>query len=88
LPKDGVKSIEDHDFNLKVEQTLFKTKYESSLSEIIFDEKRFQDLILAASTKTSVIPTQNHQPLQVLTAAMVARFTPLVIPTQLHDFPR
>jgi hypothetical protein len=51
FPKDGVKSIEDLDFDLKFEQTLFRTKSESSLNEIIFDEKRFQDLILAASIK-------------------------------------
>jgi hypothetical protein len=77
LPKDGVKSIEDLDFDLKFEQTLFRTRSESSLNEIIFDEKRFQDLISAASIRPVVIPTQNNQPLQVLTAAMAARFPPL-----------
>jgi hypothetical protein len=88
LPKDGVTSIEDLDFDLKFEQTLFRTKSESCLNEIIFDEKRFQDLILAASTKPLVIHTQNQQPLQVLTAAMAARFSPLVLPAQLHDLPQ
>jgi hypothetical protein len=39
LPKDGVKSIDDLDFDLKFEQTLFRSKSESNLNEIIFDEK-------------------------------------------------
>jgi MinD-like ATPase involved in chromosome partitioning or flagellar assembly len=60
LTKDGVTSIEDLDFDLKFEKTLFRTKSESCLNEIIFDEKRFQDLILATSTKPLVIPTQNQ----------------------------
>jgi hypothetical protein len=87
FPKDGMKSIKDLDFDLKFEQTLFRTKSESCLNKIIFDAKRFQDLILATSIKPLLIPTQNQQPLQVLTATMVARFSPLVLPTQLHDFP-
>jgi hypothetical protein len=87
LPKDGVTSIEDLDFDVKFEQTLFRTKYESCLNEIIFDKKRFQYLILVSSAKPLVIDTQNQQPLQVLTAAMVARFSPLVLPAQLHHFP-
>jgi hypothetical protein len=85
LPKDGVISIEDLNFDSKIEQTMFITKSESCLNEIIFDEKNFQDLILATSTKPIVIP--NQQPLQVLTAAMAARFSPLILPAQLHDFP-
>ena len=80
FPKDGMKSIEDLDFDLKFEQTLFRTKFESSLNEIIFDEKSFQDLISTASIKPVVIPIQNNQPLQVLTTTMVARFSPLVLP--------
>jgi hypothetical protein len=87
LPKDGVKSIEDLDFDLKFEQAMFRTRSESSLNEIIFDEKRFQDLISNASIKPSMIPTQNNQPLQVLTANMEAIFPPLFIPAHLHDLP-
>jgi hypothetical protein len=87
LPKYGVKIIEDLDFDLKFEQTLFRTRSKSNLSEIIFDEKRFQYLISVASIKPPMIPTQNNQPLQVLTVAMEARFSPLVLPSQLHDFP-
>jgi hypothetical protein len=87
FPKDGVTSIEDLDFDLKFEQTLFRTKSESCLNEIIFDKKRFQDLILASSIKPLVIPTQNQHPLQVLTAAMESRFSPLILLSQLHDFP-
>jgi hypothetical protein len=88
FPKDGVQIIEDLDFDLKFEQTLFITRSESNLNEIIFDEKRFQDLISAASIKPLVIPAQNNQPLQVLTKTMEARFSPLVLPTQLNDLPR
>jgi hypothetical protein len=57
FPKYGVKSIEGLDFDLNFEQTLFITKSESILNEIMFDEKRFQDLILDASIKPLVIPT-------------------------------
>jgi hypothetical protein len=60
LPKDGVTSIEDLDFDVKFEQNLFKTKSESCLNEVIFEERRFQDLILAASAKPIVIHTQNQ----------------------------
>jgi hypothetical protein len=87
FPKDGLKSIEDLDFDLKFEQTMFRIKSESCLNEIIFDEKRFQYLVLVASTKPLVISTQNQQPLQVLILAMASRFSPLFVPTQLHDLP-
>jgi hypothetical protein len=88
FPKDGVKSIEDREFDVKFEQTLFKTKSESCLNKVIFDKKRFQDLILAISTKPIVIHSQNQNLIQVLIAAMEARFSPLVLPAQLHDFPQ
>ena len=41
LPKDGVKSIDDLDFDLKFEKTLFRSRSESKLNEIIIDEKKF-----------------------------------------------
>ena len=63
LPKDGVTRIEDLEFDVKFEQTLFRTKSESCLSETNFDEKRFQELILAASSRPIVIPTHNQKPL-------------------------
>ena len=88
LPKYGVTRIENLEFDVKFEQTLFKTKYESCLNKFIFDKKRFQDLILHAYTKTIMIHTQNQQPLQVLTAAMASRFSPLILPAQLQDFPQ
>jgi hypothetical protein len=81
-------SIEYLEFDMKFEQTLFKTKSESCLNEVIFDEKRFWDLILAAFAKPVVIHTENQQPLQPLTTTMAARFSPLVIPAHLHDLPR
>jgi hypothetical protein len=67
---------------------LFRTRSESSLNEIIFDEKRFQGLISVSSIRPTVIPTQNNQPLQVLTATIEYRFSPLVLPSQLHDLPQ
>jgi hypothetical protein len=63
LHKDGVTIIEYLYFDMKFEQSLFKTKYESRLREIIFDEKRFQDLILAMFVRPIVTPSQNQQPL-------------------------
>jgi hypothetical protein len=73
---------------VKFEKNMFRTKSEFFLNEVIFDKKRIQDLVLAASTKPIVIHTQNQHPLQVLRVAIVAKFSPLVLPAQLHDFPR
>jgi hypothetical protein len=87
FPKYGVTSIEYLDFDVKFEKTLFRTKSESCLSEIIFDEKRINVFILVASAKLVVIHTQNQQPLQILTATMEARFSPLVLHARLYDFP-
>jgi hypothetical protein len=56
LSKDEVTNIEDLEFDVIFEQSLFKTKSKSRLNETIFDEKRFQDLILATSVKPVVIP--------------------------------
>jgi hypothetical protein len=83
-----VTSIEDLDFDANFEQALFRTKFESCLKETIFDEKRFQDLILSTSTRPIVIPAKNQQPPQPLTTTMAAKFSPLVLPTQLHDLPQ
>ena len=58
------------------------------MSETIFDEKRFQDFILATSSKPILIPTQNRHPLQLLTTSTVAIFYPLILPAQLHDLPQ
>ena len=81
-------SIEELKFDVKFEQSLFRNKSESCLSETIFDEKRFQDLIPAASTRTLVIPAQNQQPLRPLIATMASIFSPLAPPAQLHDLPQ
>ena len=88
LPKYGVTSIEDLEFDVKFEQALFRTKSESCLSETIFDEKRFQDLILSTSTRPIVIPAKNQQPPQPLTIAMEVIFSPLIMPSQLHNLPQ
>jgi hypothetical protein len=41
FPKDRVKSIDDLDFDIKFEQTLFRSRSESNLNEVLFDEKNF-----------------------------------------------
>ena len=51
LPKDGVKIIDDLDFELLFEQTMSRSRLESYLNEIISDEKMFQ----------SLIPTNPHE---------------------------
>jgi hypothetical protein len=88
FPKDKVTRIEDLEFDVKFEQSLFRTKYESCLNETIFDEKRFQDLILATYFKPVVIPARNQHLLRPLTAAMADIFSPLILPAQFHDLPQ
>jgi hypothetical protein len=88
LPKDGVKRINNLDFDLIFEQTLFRSRLESYLNEIIFDEKKFEYLIPTNPPQIVVIPTQNIQPVQIHPRFMAARFSPLALPTQLHDFPQ
>jgi hypothetical protein len=77
LPKDGVQSIDDLEFDELFEQTLFRSKSETSLDEIVFDQKRFQALI------SNNIPQIPNPP-----RAMAARFSPLILPAQLHDLPQ
>jgi hypothetical protein len=88
FPKEGATSIEGLEFDVKFEQILSRTKFEPCLRETIFDEKRFQELILAASSRPLVIPAQNQQALRPLTVAMEAIFSPLILPPQLHDLPQ
>jgi hypothetical protein len=88
LPKDRVKSIGDLDFDLLFYQTLFRSRSKCYLNEIIFDEKKFQSLISTNPPQTAVIPTQTIQPVQIPSRVMAARFAPLALPTQLHDFPQ
>jgi hypothetical protein len=57
LPKYGVKSIDDFVFDLLLEQTLFRSRSESYLNEIIFDEKNFQSLIPTNPPQVVVIST-------------------------------
>jgi hypothetical protein len=76
LPKDGAQSIDDLDFDALFEQTLFRSKSETSLDDIVFDQKRFQAMI------PKNIPQIPKPP-----RPMVSRFTPLVLPSQLHDLP-
>jgi hypothetical protein len=88
IPKDGVKSIDELDFDLLYEKTMFKSRSSSYLNEITFDEKKFQPLIPTNPPQATVIPTQTIQPVQIPPRVMVARFSPLALPSQLHDFPQ
>jgi hypothetical protein len=88
LLKDGVKSVDDLDFDIKFEQTLFRPKSESNLKEVMFDEKKFQSLISTIPIQIVVIPSQIVQPVQNPPGAMEARFSPLVLLAQLHDLPQ
>jgi len=87
LPKDGVKRIDDVDFDTLFEQTLFKSKSKTCLDEIVFDEKRFLSLIPNKIFQVAVIPTQRIPPVPNPPRVMVTRFTPLSLPSQLHSFP-
>jgi hypothetical protein len=58
------------------------------LDEIVFDEKRFQYVIPTKPPRTAIIPTQTIQPVQNPPRVMATRFTPLSLPSQLHDFPQ
>jgi hypothetical protein len=77
LPKDDAQSIDDLEFDALFEQTLFRSKSETNLDEIVFDQKRFQALI------PNNIPQIPNPP-----RSMAARFSPLILPAQLHDFPQ
>jgi hypothetical protein len=58
LPKDRVKIIDDLDFDIKFEQTLFRSKSESNLNEVLFDDKKFQSLILLSPFKLLQFPVR------------------------------
>jgi hypothetical protein len=91
LPKDGFKSIDDLDFDLKFEQTLFRSRSEYKLNEIIFDENKFQSLIPIVPIQTipiHIVPAQTIRIAQNPPRAMAARFAPLALPAQLHDLPQ
>jgi hypothetical protein len=88
LPKDGVKSIDDLDFDVKFEQSLFRSRSESSLNGFLFDEKKFQSLISVVPIQTVVIPSQIFHPVQNPPRAMEKRYSHLVLPAQLHDLPQ
>jgi hypothetical protein len=72
-----MQSIDDLEFDTIFEQTLFRSKLETSLDETVFNPKTFSTLVM---NNTS----QNLNPLR----AMAARFTPLILPTQFHNLPQ
>jgi hypothetical protein len=77
LPKDSAQNIDDLDFDALFEQPLFKSKSETSLDDIVFDQKRFQALIPKNTPQISNPPT-----------SMATIFSPLVLPAQLNDLPQ
>jgi hypothetical protein len=87
LPKDGLQSIDDLNFNTLFEQTLFKCKSETNLDDIVFDMKRFRSLIPNKILQAANL-TQNISQIPNPPRAMAARFTPLSLPAQLHNFPQ
>jgi hypothetical protein len=70
------------------EKTLFRSKSETYLDEIVFDEKRFQYVIPTKPPRAAIIPTQTIHPVQNPPRVMATRFVPLALPSQLHDFPQ
>jgi hypothetical protein len=76
----GVKSIDGLDFDIKFEQTLFRSRSKSNLTQILFDENKFQSFISIVPIQTVVIPSQIVQPVQIRPKTMAARFSPLVLP--------
>ena len=83
-----MKSIDDLDFDIKFEQSLFRSRSESNLNEVLFDEKKFQSLIYIVPNKIVFIPSQIVQPVQNPPRSMATSFSPLVLPSQLHDLPQ
>jgi hypothetical protein len=75
LPKDDAQSIDDLELDGLFDQTMFKSKSETILDEIVFDQKRFQTLI------TNIIPQISNPP-----RATTTIFSPLILLAQLHDF--
>jgi hypothetical protein len=58
FPKGGVEIIDDLKFDIKSEQPLFRSNLESYLTEIVFDEKKFQTFIPTVPITIVVIPNQ------------------------------
>ena len=58
FPKGGVKIIDDLEFDIKFEQSLFRSKSKSDLTEIVFDKKKFQTFIPIVPIHLVVIPNQ------------------------------
>jgi hypothetical protein len=76
LLEDRVKRIDDLDFDIKFEQTLFRSKLESNLKEVLFHEKKFQSLISTVPIQIIVIPSNIVQPVQNPPRAMKQYFLP------------
>ena len=53
LPKEGVISVEDLEFDEKFELSLFKSKSQSDLSQTIFDIEKFKTLVPTTSSQFS-----------------------------------
>jgi hypothetical protein len=77
LPKDDVQSIDDLEFDKLFKKTLFRSKSNTNLDEIVFYQKRFQALV---SNNIPQVPSHPRP--------MATIFTPLILPAQLHDFPK
>jgi hypothetical protein len=87
LPKDGAQTIEELNFDTLFKQTLLRSKLEAILDHIVFDKERFQSLI-PKKILQDANPTQKIPQIQNPPREMAARFSPLVLLAQLHDFPK
>jgi len=88
LPKYGVQSIDDLDFDALFEQTLFNSKSETNFDVTAFDEKRFWSLIPNKILQVAAVHAQNIPQIPNPPRVMAAKFSPLSLPAQLHDFPQ
>jgi hypothetical protein len=62
FPKDGAQRIDDLDFDALFEQTLFRSKLETNLDHIVFDEERFQYIIPQDENTSHNIPQMLNPP--------------------------
>ena len=90
-------SVFDQELEVHVGKSLLKTKFESDLKNTEFNSRRLESYLLDSlwrdlqqTTKVETFTSQNTQSSSVLVnppRPMAARFSPLCLPTLLHDIP-
>ena len=61
LTKEGAIGIDDVSFDIKFELSLFKSKSKSDLSQIVFDEARFQEIVRNSSLKNIQLTKEDKE---------------------------